>query len=191
MTTATTEQVTNGVNVTALRQTIEAIKEQPGLGKGRFRAVNQWVDGAHNRAQIKGFYVAGKEDDDRTTAHTHDLDEPPVLLGNDVGANPVEYALSALSGCLTTSLIYHAAARGIRINRVESQLEGELDLNGFLGLDPAVRNGFANIRVTFKVDADAPRQQVEELVEIAQQRSPVFDIVSNPVPVTVQLADED
>ena len=116
-----------------------------------------------------------------------DADEPPVLLGTDEGANPVEYALHALAGCLTTSLIYHAAARGIRIDAVESHLEGDLDLHGFLGMSDAVRNGYEKIRVTFKIDADAPDETLEELVMLAQQRSPVFDIISNPVPVAVRM----
>ena len=188
MTTQATQQTVNGVDVTRMTETIGAIKIEPELARGRFRATSRWINGGHNRATIHGFYVAGKEDEERTEPFVHDIDEPPVLLGEDRGANPVEYVLSALSGCLTTSLVYHAAARGIRLNRVESTYEGDLDLQGFLDLDKTVRNGYQNIRVTFKIDADASREQVEELVRIARQRSPVFDIVSNPVPVTVELA---
>jgi uncharacterized OsmC-like protein len=110
-----------------------------------------------------------------------------VLLGTDRGANPVEYVLTALAGCLTTSLVYHAAARGIAVEEVESHLEGDLDLRGFLGLSEEVRNGYENIRVTFKIKADATEEQLRELVQLAQNRSPVFDIISHPVPVSVEL----
>lgn len=110
-----------------------------------------------------------------------------MLLGSDRGANPVEFVLHALAGCLTTSLVYHAAARGIRLDEVSSTFEGDLDLRGFLGLDPQVRNGYEGIRVTFAVKGDATPAQLAELVELAQQRSPVFDIVTNPVPVTVRV----
>ena len=117
-----------------------------------------------------------------------DNDEPPVLLGQDNGANPVEQVLHGLAGCLTTSLVYHAAARGIRIDEVESTYEGDLDLHGFLGMDPKVRNGFQQVRVTFKVKGDAPQEKLQELVELAQKRSPVFDMLSHGVPVKVTLA---
>ena len=119
-----------------------------------------------------------------------DADEPPVLLGNDQGANAVEYVLTALAGCLTTSLIYHAAAQGVTINEVKSRLEGDLDLRGFLGLQDDVRSGYENIRVTFKIKADAAEEKLKELCELAQRRSQVVDIISNPVPVSVQLENK-
>ena len=112
-------------------------------------------------------------------------DEPELLLGNDMGANPVELALSALASCLTTTLIYHAAARGITIRAVESELEGDLDLRGFLGMSDSVRRGYKNIGVKMRVDADASQDMLDELIELAMQRSPVFDIISNPVNVVV------
>jgi uncharacterized OsmC-like protein len=120
-----------------------------------------------------------------------DADEPAALLGTNRGASPVEHVLTALSSCLTSSLIYHAAARGIKIDQLESELEGDLDLRGFLGLSDNVRNGYKNIRVTFRIKSDAPQDQLQELVALAQKRSPVFDIVSNPVPVQVTLAKEE
>jgi uncharacterized OsmC-like protein len=183
----TKQNMTNGLNVDQLFGTIDAIKETPGLAKFNFRASNKWVNGGHNRTTIKDFYGAGKEDTSRPSPFTLDNDEPAVLLGQDNGANPVEFVLHALAGCLTTSLIYHAAAQGIQIDEVESQLEGDLDLHGFLGLSDKVRNGYENIRVTFKIKADAPEEKLQELCELAQKRSPVFDIVSRPVPVTVNL----
>jgi len=191
MTTATAEQSegvrVNGVNVDQLMQTVVAIKGRPSLAKFNFRARNRWVDGGHNRSTIKDFYGVGREDNSRATAFVLDNDEPSVLLGDDQGANPVEFVLHALAGCLTTALVYHAAAQGIKIDEVESHLEGDLDLHGFLGLRDDVRNGYENLRVTFRVKADAPEEKIRELCDLAQRRSPVFDIVSNPVPVSVSV----
>ncbi len=184
----TKQKMMNGVNVEQLFGTINAITETPGLARFNFRASNRWINGGHNRTTIKDFYGAGQEDTSRQAAFVMDNDEPAVLLGEDKGANPVEFVLHALAGCLTTSLVYHAAAQGIQVDEVESRLEGDLDLHGFLGLSEEVRNGYENIRVTFKIKADAPREKLEELCQLARKRSPVFDIVSNPVVVTVQLA---
>lgn len=178
----------NGVDVQKLRATVEAVKADPALARFQFRAENRWLEGGHNRSEIGGFYGAGKEDAARAgKPFVMDNDEPPVLLGEDRGANPVEAVLHALAGCLTTSLVYHAAARGIRIDSVASRLEGDLDLRGFLGLSDAVRNGYEKIRVTFDVKGDATPEEIEELVRLAQSRSPVFDVVSRPVPVEVKV----
>lgn len=177
----------NGVDVDQLFSTIDAIKENPGLAKFELRANNRWINGGHNRTSIKDFYGAGREDASRKQTFVYDNDEPVVLLGEDNSANPVEFVLHALAGCLTTSLVYHAAAQGIKIDAVESKFEGDLDLRGFLGMKEGVRNGYENIRVTFKIKADAPEEKLKELCELAQQRSPVFDIVTNRVPVNVQL----
>ena len=180
------EKIVNGVNVDQLFGTINAIKDKSEIAKFKFRATNRWVNGGHNRTTVNDFYGACQTHT-RSQPFVFEKDEPPVLLGEDAGANPVEYALTALAGCLTTSLIYHAAARGIKIDEVEAKLEGDLDLHGFLGMSENVRNGYDNIRVTFKIKADIPEEQKKELVELAQKRSPVFDIISNPVPVSVQL----
>jgi uncharacterized OsmC-like protein len=186
MATMTTKQTTvNGVDLDRLRGTIAVIKQAPGIAAFRFRATNRWIQGGHNRSTIHGFYGAGQEDTSRKAAFVVDNDEPDVLLGTDRGANPVEYVLHALAGCLTTSMVYHAAARGIRLEEVESRLEGDLDLHGFLGMSEDVRNGFQAIRVTFRVKAEVTDEQLAELGRLAQARSPVFDIVSNPVPVSV------
>ncbi len=181
------QKIINGVNVEQLLSTIDTIRDKPEIAKFKFRATNKWVNGGHNRTASKDFYGAGQEDTSRPNPLVFEEDEPPVLLGENHGANPVEYALTALAGCLTTSLIYHAAARGIKIDEVESKLEGDLDLHGFLGLSDSVRNGYENIHVTFKVKADAPKEHLEELIELAKKRSPVFDIVTNSVPVSVKL----
>jgi uncharacterized OsmC-like protein len=128
----------------------------------------------------------GVPDTARTATFELDNDEPDVLLGGDRAPNPVEYVLHALAGCLTTSLVYHAAARGITVRSVATRLEGDLDLRGFLGLDEDVRRGYERVRVTMHVDADTDQMTIDELVALAQARSPVFDIVSNGVPVAVQ-----
>jgi len=176
----------NGVNVDQLFSTIDLIRQKPEIAKFKFRATNKWMKGTHNRATVKDFYGAGQEDDTREAMVFH-MDEPPVLLGNNKGANPVEYLLVALSGCLTTSLIAHGSAKGIEIKGVESRYEGDLDLRGFLGISEDVKVGYQNIRVFFKIDADIPEAQKEELVKMAQKYSPVFNTVFNQTPVSVQL----
>lgn len=178
------QSVRNGIDVAKLKDTVSAIRNDPELAKCTFRAKNTWISGGHNQATFKDFYGA-RQDNPHRQQFTMEVDEPPLLLGEDIGPNPVEYVLSALSGCLTSSLIYHAAAQGIDIEEVESRLEGDLDLRGFLGLSEDVRNGYDNIKVTFRVKADAPQEKIDELIRLAQARSPVFDIVSHPVNVTV------
>ncbi|WP_424359982.1 OsmC family protein [Methanocella sp. MCL-LM] len=180
------EKTVNGINVTRLFSTVDTIKKDPGIAKFRFRATNRWVNGTHNQASVKDFFGAG-QDFAHAEPYVFDEDEPDVLLGKDAGANPVEYVLVALSGCLTTSLVAHAAARGVKLDAVESKLEGDLDVRGFLGMTEEVRRGYDNIRVTFRIKSDAPREKLQELVELAQKRSPVFDIVTNPTPVKVTL----
>ncbi len=183
MSQATMSGLINGVDVERLGQTVQAVQQNPGLGTSQFRAVNRWVSGGHNRSTIKGFYGAGQEDTTRTKPFVLDADEPHVLLGKDQGANPVEFVLHALAACLTTSLVYHAAARGIQIESVESKLEGDLDLQGFLGLSEQVRKGYKQIRANFTIKSDASAEQLEALTKF----SPVYDIVSNPVPVSIQI----
>lgn len=183
------KKIINGVNVTQLVDTIELIKGKPEIARFKFRATNKWVGGTHNRARVKDFYGACAEDDSRA-AITFEIDEPPVLLGENRGANPVEYLLAGLSGCLTTSMVAHAAARGITLRSVESRLEGDLDLHGFLGLSETVPVGYKEIRVSFKIDADLSPAQKQELIEMAKKYSPVFNSVANPVPVKVSLADD-
>lgn len=182
----TQEKVVNGVNVDQLFNTIEQVKENPEIAQFRFRAKNSWVDGTHNRATIKSFYGALQEDDTRDPI-VFEIDEPPVLCGKNLGANPVEYLLVALSGCLTTSLIAHSAARGIEIKKVESRYEGELDLQGFLGISEEVPVGYKNINIYFRIEADLSEGQKEELLKMAQKYSPVFNSIAKPVPVSVRL----
>jgi len=185
---ATADSVRNGVDSTQLYGTLDAIKGDPSIAKFQFRARNRWVDGSHNRTTIRDFYAANQEDTSRIEEFVLDAGEPAILLGTDTGPNPAEYLLHALAACLTTSLVYVAAARGVHLTEVESTLEGDMDVQGALGLSDDYRNGFEHIRVSFRVKGDAPEEKLREVVERAQQRSAVFDMVSNGVPVTVEAA---
>jgi uncharacterized OsmC-like protein len=186
-TTSTTETIRNGVDTAQLFGTLDAIKAEPSIATFRFRARNRWLDGAHNRTTIRDFYAANQEDTSRAKGFVLDAGEPAILLGTDTGPNPAEYLLHALAACLTTSLVYVAAARGVHLTEVESTLEGDMDVRGALGLDDEYRNGFEQIRVTFHVKGDAPEEKLREVVERAQLRSAVFDMVSNGVAVSVDV----
>ncbi|HEX6619392.1 MAG TPA: OsmC family protein [Solirubrobacteraceae bacterium] len=181
------DRARNGVDTQQMYGTLDAIKADPSLGRFQFRVQNQWIDGAHNRSTIQGFYGAGQEDTSRAAAFTIDAGEPAVLLGTDTGPNPAEALLHALAACLTTTLVYVAAARKVRLTEVESTLEGAMDVRGALGLSDEVRNGFTGIKVTFKVKGDAPAEKLREVIERAQARSAVFDMVNHGVPVEVAL----
>src|SRR6185295_1888466 len=137
----------DAANTEKMFATLDLIKAQPELAKFQFRATNRWIDGAHNRSTIQGFYAAGGDDTTRVEAFELDAGEPAILMGTDTGPNPAEYLLHALAACLTTSLIYVASARGVRLTHVESRLEGDMDVRGALGLSDEVRNGFDQIRV--------------------------------------------
>lgn len=182
----TNDQIVNGIDVNQLKNTIQQVMENPEIANFAFRARNTWVNGTHNRATVKDFYGALKEDSSRDSM-VFEIDEPPVLCGKNLGANPVEYLLVALSGCLTTSLTAHAAARGIKVHKVESRYEGHLDLRGFLGISEEVPVGYKDIQVYFKIEADIPDDKKEELVKMAQKYSPVFNTIANPVTVSVKL----
>jgi uncharacterized OsmC-like protein len=177
--------VINGVNVTNLMQIIDGVKADATVAKFRFRVHNEWLEGGHNRSTLNEIYGAGQLHH-RAKSFVIQADEPIVLLGGDTAPNPSEYLLSALAACVTSSLVYHAAARGIKIEEVESQVEGDVDVRGFLGLDPSVRKGFQNIRMTLAIHADVTDEQLEELASLGTGFSPVFDNVSNGVPVTVR-----
>ena len=182
---STIERVRNGVDTETLFATLDAVKAQPELGTFQFRVTNQWLGGSHNRSTIKDFYAAGGEDTSRVEAFQLDAGEPAILIGTDTGPNPAEFLLHALAACLTTSLVYVAAARGVRLTRVESTVEGDMDVRGALGLSDEVRNGFEQIRISFVVEGDASPEKLRQLVERAKARSAVFDMVTNGVPVYV------
>ena len=182
------EKMINGVPVEALGETLSAIEANPELAQFRFQADNDWIDGPVNRTTISRFYGTCQMHEHVET-FVLDADEPPVLLGGDTHANPVEYLLTALASCVTTAMVVHAAARGIEIRSLRSHLEGDINLLGFLGLDKTVRNGYEEIRMIFEIDADVPREELEKVVELGPTYSPVYDVVSRSVPVKVILAD--
>ena len=183
----TTEAIRNGVDTVQLFGTLDAVKADPSIARFQFRARNRWLGGAHNRSTIRDFYAANQEDTSRSREFVLDAGEPAILLGTDTGPNPAEYLLHALAACLTTSLVYVAAARGIHLTKVESTVTGDMDVRGALGLSNDVRNGFERIRVEFHVEGAAPEAKLREVMARAQQRSAVFDMISNGVPVAVEV----
>ena len=177
----------NGIDVERLIETMKTIKDNPELGIFKFRAHNEWLYGGHGCTKIKDFYGAGHEDRSRSSAFVLESDEPDVLLGSDHAPNATEAVLHALASCLQATLVYQAAARHIKIEKLEFELEGVLDMRGFLGLDDSVRNGYQRINIKCKIKANAPDGRLAELLELAQKRSPVFDIVTHGVPVSVSM----
>jgi uncharacterized OsmC-like protein len=188
--TATTGTIRNDVNTETMFATLDLIKAHPELARFQFRASNRWIDGAHNRSTIKAFYAAGGEDASRAEAFELDAGEPAILLGTDTGPNPAEYLLHALAACLTTTIVYVAAARKVQLTSVESTLTGDMDVRGALGVDEEPRNGFQRIGVSFRINGDAPAQKLREVVERATERSAVYDMVTNGVPVAVEVATD-
>jgi uncharacterized OsmC-like protein len=183
-TARTAAKTINGVAVEDLLTTMDAIEATPSIAKFNFRLRNRWNRGAQNQSMFDTFYGAGQH----LSHPVHfavEADEPAVLLGRDEAPNPVEYLLHALAACLTTSMVYHAAARGIEIEEIESSLEGDIDLHGFLDLDPKVRKGYEGIRVSFKIKADVAQERLQEIVQLGTGYSPVFDSLTNGVPVSV------
>ncbi|MDO6518870.1 OsmC family protein [Zobellia uliginosa] len=179
----TTANIKNGVNVDQLVETIGAVQGNPELAKFEFRTKNNWIEGGHCVSSMKSFYGVGQEDTSRQETFTMECDHPNVLLGEDKAATPAEVVLHALGSCLTGAMVYHAAANGIEIEGAESSLKGGCDLHGFLGLDPEVRKGFDGITVRLKVKSDATEEQLMNLAKF----SPVFDIISNPTPVSIEI----
>jgi len=182
----TTVNMKNGVNVDQLVTTIEHIQAQPELAKFKFRAKNDWIDGGHCVSNIKSFYGVCAEDESRQEAFKLACSHPQVLLGQNEAATPPEVVLHALGSCLTGAMVYHAAANGIEIESASSSLEGGCDLHGFLGLDAEVRKGFDGINFKLKVKSDATAEQLENLAKF----SPVFDMITNPTPVTIEIVKE-
>ena len=179
----------NGLNVEVLTDTVNAIKQQPEIAEFEFRANNQWVAGLESGTTIDGFYGLCEE-------HRHSgpfwlvADHPTMLQGSDKAPNPLEYLLHAMAGCLATVVMAHATARGIRIDAIETNYSGKIDLRGFLGLSDEVRPGFESIAVEMRIKGDADAETLRELVAFAKSRSPAFDVVTNGVPVGFQVAAE-
>jgi uncharacterized OsmC-like protein len=170
----------------ALVGTVEALKQDPALAHFEFRATNRWINGGENRSRVKEFYGAGCEDESRTQAYEFTNGEPPVLLGANEGANPVEFLLHALAGCVTTTTVLHAAARGIQIERLSTELVGSIDLQGLLALDDSVPVGYEQIQIKMDIQADCSDEELDELLTFARDHSPVCNTICRPVPVTVE-----
>ena len=183
--TTTESPVRNGVDTATLFATLDAVKGTPDIAKFQFRATNKWVSGTHNQSTIHGFYGAMQEMTHQQP-WTFDADHPAVLVGTDNGPTPVEFVLHALAACLTAGLANIAAARGVTLTEVESTVEGDIDLLGILGLSDEVRNGFQGIRVSFRVRGDDP-EKLRKVVDQSRQRSAVFDIITNSVPVSIDV----
>jgi uncharacterized OsmC-like protein len=176
----------NGLNVQAAMQTIAALKADKSLARFQFRARNTWINGGENRSTIRDFYGAGQEDTSRAQDFQFTNGEPPVLLGNNEGANPVEFLLHALAGCVTTTFVLHAMARGITIRELSTELEGDIDVQGLLGLDESVPAGYERIGIKMRVKADCPDKELDDLLAYAGQHSPVCNTVCRPVPVVIE-----
>lgn len=176
----------NGLDLDQLHETLAALKDQPALARFEFRAQNKWIDGGHNRSTIQGFYGPGQEDDSRDEPFVFDNGEPPALLGHNEGANPVEFLLHALAGCVTTTTVLHAAARGIEIESISTELSGTIDLQGLLDLDPSVPVGYEGITIRMRIEADCSDAEIDELLGFAEAHSPVCNSVCRPVPVTLE-----
>jgi uncharacterized OsmC-like protein len=180
------KEVRNGVNVGALLEARDALSKAPQAAKFNWRASCKWVNGTHSETSVKGFYGLGQEQSHRTE-FKFDTDHPEIFASEDKGATPVEMVLTGLAGCLTAGVASIAQLRNIQLRSVTATVEGGMDIQGILGIDGDVRNGFDGIKVNFDIDADASREDIEALVAQSQKRSAVFDIVTNPTNVTVEV----
>jgi uncharacterized OsmC-like protein len=179
--------IRNGVDTATLFATLDAVKGNNEIAKFQFRATNKWISGTHNRSTIHGFYGAMQEMQ-HSQPHTFDADHPAVLVGGDNGPTPVEYVLHALAACLTAGIANIAAARSVNLTSVESTVEGDIDLLGILGLGRGqVRNGFQGIKVSFKLEGD-DADKLRQVVEQSTARSAVYDVITNGVPVAIEVA---
>jgi len=187
MNTAMSTTIDNGVNVQALLGAREALGEAPQAARFTWRARCEWVNGTHSRSHVHGFFGLGAEQSHKRE-FVIDSDHPEVFAAEDNGVTPVELVLTGLAGCLTSGIASVAQMRGIKLHSVAATLEGDMDLQGILGIDAGVRNGFDGIRVTYHIDADATPEEVRALVAQSQKRSAVFDVITNPTDVTVEVA---
>jgi uncharacterized OsmC-like protein len=177
----------NGVDTPNLLATINAVRNQPELARFQFRATSRWVSGTHSRSTMFGFFGAGGEQEHILPCKA-DGDHPTVLCGADNGPTPVEWVLHAIASCLIAGIGNIAAARGIRLSRVEARLSGDIDLRGILGLSDEVRNGYERLEIAFEIEGDAPREKLEQVVMQAKARSAVYDIITNGIPVSIDVA---
>ena len=186
MTATVNESTRNGVDTATLFATLDAVKAAPEAAKFQFRATNEWLSGTHNRSTIADFYGVGEERSHQRT-FLFDADHPAVLVGQDNAPTPVEFVLHALAACLTAGLANIAASRRVRLTEVRSTVTGDIDLNGVLGLNPDVRNGYERLSVRFTIKGDAPAEKLREIVAQSQARSAVYDIIANRVPITIEV----
>ena len=179
--------VNNGVNVQALLDAREALKGAPEATQFTWRASCKWQTGTHSMTNVGGFFGLGQEQHHKTET-SFSADHPEIFASEDKGITPIEYVLVGLASCLTAGIAAVAQNRGVQLRSVESKLEGKMDIRGILGMDGDVRNGYDDIKVTFKIDADAPKKEIEAIVAQSQKRSAVYDVIANPVNVTVEVA---
>ena len=184
--TTMTSPVDNGVNVAALLDAREALTAMPEAARFKWRATCEWVNGTHSRSRVEGFFGLGEEQKHRTV-FTYDADHPEIFASEDHGATPVELVLAGLASCLTAGVASVAQNRDIQLNSVKATLEGGMDIQGILGIDPDVRNGFNGIKVTYDIDADATPEEIRAVVAQSQKRSAVYDVITNPTNVTVEV----
>ena len=185
MSTEVQDKIVNGVNVTKLSETIQNVRTDPGLADFKFRAENKWENCGYSKIKIDDFYGT-RENIGRETPFHLEADEPPLLLGTDRGPNPVEFVLAGLSGCMTNTLSYYAAADGVELDGIESEFEGDIDLQGFLGTREDVPSGYQEIRAKFKVKGDLSEDKIREFV----QKSPVFDTLRRPIQIKIEVEKE-
>ena len=181
-----TATVNNGVNVQALLDAREALKGAPGATQFTWRASCKWQNGTHSKTDVQGFFGLGQEQQHKTET-SFDADHPEIFASEDKGITPIEYVLVGLASCLTAGVAAVAQNRGVQLRSVESKLEGKMDIRGILGMDADVRNGYDDIKVTFKIDADASRKDIEAIVAQSQKRSAVYDVLANPVNISVEV----
>ena len=182
--------VKNGVNVEALLAAREALKQAPEAAKFTWRASCKWQNGTHSQTSIRGFHGLGQEQAHKTE-FSFSADHPEIFASEDLGVTPIEYVLVGLASCLTAGVAAVAQNRGVQLRSVEAKLEGTMDIQGILGIDSDVRNGYDDIKVTFNIDADAPKKEIEAIVAQSQKRSAVYDVITNPVNVTVHVAKQN
>ena len=184
--TATSTPIDNGVNVDALLGAREALGSAPEAAKFEWRASCEWQHGTHSNTKVEGFFGLGEEQKHRTR-YAFDVDHPEIFASEDNGITPVEYMLVGLAGCLTAGIAAVAQNREIQLHRVSATIEGDMDVRGILGMDSDVRNGFSGIKVTYDIDADASPEEIQALVAQSQKRSAVYDIITNPTNITVEV----
>jgi uncharacterized OsmC-like protein len=185
--TTTATPVNNGVNVEALLGARTALSEAPEAAKFQWRATCEWQNGTHSRSTVEGFFGLGEEQQHRISS-TFDADHPEIFASEDNGITPVEYVLVALASCLTAGVAAVAQNREIQLRSVAATIEGGMDVRGILGMDADIRNGFSDIKVTYKIDADASSDDIKALVAQSQKRSAVYDIIANPTNISVEVA---